>query len=460
MALSFDIGDTYTLNHAQGGSFNNEIFPPGVYEIEACAAKGGNGSHNQGGKGGRVKVRLILYTDKRLNFLIGLQGQNGGGTLKGYGGSVVNPQGGIPNYSQNKTWPYAWGGNGYVAWPNGAGGGGYTQIILYSIDYARSDTLFTVGGGGGASGITYTNATLGAGEGGGLDYTVSDSYYKVNTGSKRGKDGLSGAISIIRGGGGGGAGDPGGGNKDNFYSDSAHKTLSGSGGFGGRTHCDAKSGSGYKLEVIEKNVGYNNGHGYIIFKYVDYIYYTVNHYKCSSTLEQAREDAWVTCTAYIEYEQYNEQGKLFRCNSAYGIFGYMSCDYVKNVSVNSIGTSVTFQMIRSDAYIHAVFYSYKIVCTNCSYSSDKGDKVLLPGNTYRVKANPEYKKRPFITFVYSEIDEITNNIKFVSRTEFTFVMPEKDVYITAIYLERVNTNMYKDPNLQEPFNYKMLPFKE
>lgn len=112
-------------------------------------------------------------------------------------------------------------------------------------------------------------------------------------------------------------------------------------------------------------------------------------------------------------------------------------------------------MQRNNAYINAVFINYKIICTRC-ISINNGDKVLIPGRKYRVKAEPTSERNPFIGFSVSGIDK--NSVRWISRLEFEFVMPENHVYVTALYLDdtRYNTDIYKQVRLNDYFDWNKL----
>lgn len=458
MALSFKPGDVYQLDPNQGAWLHNAEFPPGVYIIWAYGARGGNGRWGAlGGKGGYVYIKLTIYEEKRFRFTIGIMG--GIDSIQ-KGGGVISPQAGIPKNL------YSYGGNGGYDIADkeyGGGGGGYTSMSIYhKPNYTSGNVMFTVGGGGGGNG--HTASSNANGEPGGVHYDISSSYYKINgnwsTTATRGQDGRT-TDEICKGEGGGGAGAPGGGIKDAYF-DAANPDLPiGGGGFGGRTYVRNSTGNGYQISDAYYVAGLNDGHGYIRIKYQDYIWYYVRTSQCKELeTTKVREDFWVTVEADIEYEQYNDQGILYRCNTKFGIFKNITYTNVKNQTISADGTFIKFQMTRNDAYIYANFVKYTINCTSCSWSSDNKDKVILPGNTYRVRAGASYRGKPFRSFLFIGLNIIADNVQFVSRNEFTFVMPEKDVTIIAMFFERFNSDIYKNECAQEPFDYDLLPFKE
>lgn len=459
MALSFKPGDQYQLDPNQGAWLNNQIYPPGVYDIRAYGAKGGNGQCGAiGGNGGYVHLKFRMYMEKKFYFYLGIMG--GIGAIQ-KGGCQVFPQGGTPANA------YSYGGHGGYdilgTSEYGGGGGAHTEMVVYHYpNYSSGAVLFHVGGGGGAGG--WRDCANARGGPGGYLYTASESVSKTNpvTTYNRGQDGRSAFDGYSSGEGGGGGGYYGGGIKD-MYEANGEGTGSwvGGGGYGGRSKLPNNNIQDMYIEVSEYGVGYNGWHGYIVLRYVDYIWYTIYAYNCKELdSTKAIEGTWITCIADIEYEQYNESGKLFRCHSSYGIFKDITYNNINNQTISEDGTQITFQMKRSDAYIYANFYKLSISCTRCWYSSDNGDKVILPGNTYRIKASETYGGKKFIGFVTSGINKITNNVQWVSRTEFTFVMPESSVSVTAMYFDRLNTDLYKNPCAQEPFDRQILPFKE
>lgn len=423
--LSFKPGDSFILNTAQGKEYDGAIFPRGIYEIKAYGAKGGNGSCGGiGGNGGYAYGTLTLYEEKKLEFYIGTMG----GTPKG--GGKVRPGYGVPANA------YSYGGNGGNDYNQGGveyggGGGGSTEVhIMDPPNFTSGRILFTVGGGGGAGGWHQSYNSAIAGDPGGRHASESSYYYAVNYfSSGRGKDGAV-TDQYNSGEGGGGAGDPGGGIKNRWYRIESPGGWQGSGGFGGRTSIYNTYGSKYELHDIGYEIGVNNGHGYIIVKFLDYISYNIYQTNCTANKNTAKAGESITANAHI-----SRQVRGYQVNDSIGIF--TGWGYSNNISNPIIsGTNIRFTMPEDNVSIWANYIRYIISCSNCWCNAPY---VPIPGETYTITANPEINGYPFTHFV------IPNGLKvtYLSRLQITFVMPSGNINFAAMFFQRKNTNVYE-----------------
>lgn len=284
---------------------------------------------------------------------------------------------------------------------------------------------------------------------------ISPTYRPSSYSNENGQDGLHDYGAVSEGCGGGGGGSVGGATQP--YYQLSNGGITGGGGFGGRSKIIDNYYNYRNTYVTSTSLssGICDGHGYIIVTFIDYIWYSIYWTNCIYSTSVGKEGNRITGRANITYNEYNPDGKLYRCNENLGFFSHITYSYVSNVSFNTEKTEITFTMQRNNAYINAVFINYKIICTRC-ISINNGDKVLIPGRKYRVKAEPTSERNPFIDFSVSGIDK--NSVRWISRLEFEFVMPENHVYVTALYLDdtRYNTDIYKQVRLNDYFDWNKL----
>lgn len=450
-------GQTITLTPWQGKEYNGQEFPPGLYCIHCYGAKGGTGQHGiPGGNGGHAMGYLRTYEEKIFSFNIGTMG------ALYYPGRCVSPGMADQNVQYSS---YGCGGFGgydnptYGAREHGGGGGGMTAFSISHkyYNYSRGNVVMNAGGGGGGNGWSAWNQWA-YGEPGGYEYDVDESVSPTNQTSSRindrGQNGIANS-SVSEGGGGGGGGNPGGGIKP-ISTQFTGGWGCGGGGYGGRNRNKVNySMPNCDYYNVHNYVGTNSGHGYITVQYIDYIWYSIYWTNCIYTITRGKEGDRITGNANITYNTIGPDGKIYRCNENLGFFSHIAYSYVSDVKFNDDKTEITFTMQRNAAYINAVFINYKIICTRC-VAINNGDKVLIPGRKYRVKAEPESNGHPFIDFIMSGIDR--DSVRWISRLEFEFTMPEANVYVTALYEDdtRYNTDIYKQIGIVTYFDWDRL----
>lgn len=457
--LSFKPGDKITLTPWAGAEYINQIFPCGKYRFQVYAGKGGTGTGGiPGGKGGYGTAVVSCYEEKKFTFYIGMAG------ALYECGKVISP-GAANNIPSWKTS----GSGGYGGYDNpvagaleyGGGGGGKSEVTIWhkgSGNYDNGFRLMAVGGGGGGAGWNIWESGMYGGVGGISESApegISPTYRPSSYSNENGQDGLHDYGAVSEGCGGGGGGSVGGATQP--YYQLSNGRITGGGGFGGRSKIVDNYYNYRNTYVTSTSLssGICDGHGYIIVTFIDYIWYSIYWTNCIYSTSVGEEGNRITGRANITYNEYNPDGKLYRCNENLGFFSHITYSYVSNVSFNTEKTEITFTMQRNNAYINAVFINYKIICTRC-ISINNGDKVLIPGRKYRVKAEPTSERNPFIDFSVSGIDK--NSVRWISRLEFEFVMPENHVYVTALYLDdtRYNTDIYKQVRLNDYFDWNKL----
>jgi len=186
------IAGIQTNRYLLTGSETNITLNPGIYDITAYGAQGGNGGGSSGftgGFGAKMEAQFYLPTSTTLTLLIGVSGGVGNGGGGGGGGDSFFGNGGSGVTSAGDG-----GGNGgnggYLggATDGGGGGGGYL---------GNGGNGGSGGSSSGSGGSSFING--GNGGGGGYDANRSGGY------------GGGGGGSIYGGGGGGGYCGGGGG---------------------------------------------------------------------------------------------------------------------------------------------------------------------------------------------------------------------------------------------------------
>lgn len=459
--LSFTPGQKITLTPWQGAEYINQIFPCGVYRIQAYAGKGGPGQNGiPGGKGGYAISTITCYEEKKFSFEIGMAGSLYECGKVFYPGAANN---GISSLKPS-------GSGGYGGYDNptagtrehGGGGGGKTQVTVWHKNsnngpYTGGNTLMIVGGGGGGAGWNRWESWAYGGVGG-ISRDAAEEVsptYRPTPYNENGQDGLCDWGAVSEGCGGGGGGYYGGATRP--YCTCTDGRITGGGGFGGRSYVLDYISSSNNAYISGANLfsGRNDGHGYVIVTFVDYIWYSIYWTNCIYATTRGKEGDKITGSANITYNTTGPDGKIYRCNENLGFFSHIAYSYVSDVKFNDDKTEITFTMQRNAAYINAVFINYKIICTRC-IAINNGDKVLIPGRKYRVKAESKSNGHPFIDFTMSGIDR--DSVRWISRLEFEFTMPEANVYVTALYEDdtRYNTDIYKQIGIVTYFDWDRL----